>query len=388
MPATYQSLITPLSLEANKAALLTKLYNAGFTGAYTWQTGSSPLSMIETFTDTIVTMQEHRKILAEGGLNESATGDTLTVHSDQVYDNQRQAGRYTKGKLLLTDAFGGGPYRFAAEAVSFSTGRGSSLIFHGYGGTVELPRSGTLLIDIISDAPGAAFSTVPANTITYFSRNVLPGVTVTNQADWLASANAQVGTDDESDERIRTRNRTKWEVPGAGSSRGAYEYWAKTADPQVKRVAVLSNIDMLDPGTATVLIAGDSGALGGAVVAAVQNAISPAQIGGEKIPETARAVVASAANLVVTISGTVYVQREYNTSTFQSQIASDMSNFFKNLDIGQLVSAERVLGIVTQRAGLSGKIIINIENFLPSADIVLAYNQVAVPSMSLTYVSV
>jgi hypothetical protein len=58
------------------------------------------------------------------------------------------------------------------------------------------------------------------------------------------------------------------------------------------------------------------------------------------------------------------------------------------MDIGQLVSWERCLEVVTQRAGLSARVIYNVENFLPSADVPLLYNEVAVPFLNLTYVSV
>ena len=384
---TYAQLISPTDQATHKTEILTALERAGFTGAFTWQSGTSPLAFVETQADATTRFDNAAAILAKGGLNDEAEDETLTVHSDQVYDNQRMIGRRTRGRLRLVDAAGVGPFTFQAESCSFSIGRGGRL-YNGYGGTVTLPRSGQLLLPVESDGPGAIYALAPAGTITYFARGVLPGVTVTNQTDWLAGADAQVGTDDESDARLRTRNRSKWGSLGAGSPESAYKGWALKADPQVQRVAALTNVDMLDPGVVTVLIAGASGALGGGVVAAVQNAIAPAQIGGELIPETARAIVASAVNRTIAISGVIYVQREYNTTAFQQAVASDVASFFADMDIGQLVSWERVLEVVTNRAGISARVIYNVENFLPNADVPLLYNEVAVPSLSLTYVSV
>ena len=68
--------------------------------------------------------------------------------------------------------------------------------------------------------------------------------------------------------------------------------------------------------------------------------------------------------------------------------AADVATFFADMDIGQLVSWERCLEVITQRAGLSARVIYNVENFAPSADVPLLYNEVAVPFLSLTYVSV
>ena len=384
---TYAQLIAPTDQAAHKTVILQALQDAGFTGAFTWQSGTSPLAFVETQADAVTRFDANAAILAKGALSDEAEDDTLTVLSDQVYDNQRMAGRSTRGRLLLVDAASVGPFTFQAESVSFSIGRGGRL-YNGYGGTVTLPRAGQLLLNVESDETGAIYALAPAGTITYFARGVLPGVTVTNQTDWLSGADAQVGTDDESDPRLRTRNRSKWGSLGAGSPESAYRSWALAADPQVQRVAVLANVNMLDPGVATVLIAGTSGALGGSVVAAVQNAIAPAQIGGELIPETARAVVASAVNRTITISGVIYVQREYNTTAFQAGVAADVATFFADMDIGQLVSWERCLEVITQRAGLSARVIYNVENFAPSADVPLLYNEVAVPFLSLTYVSV
>jgi hypothetical protein len=275
---TYAQLISPGDQASHKTAILQSLQDAGFTGAFTWQSGASPLAFVETQADSTTRFDNNAAILAKGGLSDEAEDDTLTVLSDQVYDNQRMIGRRTRGRLLLVDAASVGPFTFQAESTSFSIGRGGRL-YNGYGGTVTLPRGGQLLLNVESDGAGAIYALAPAGTITYFARGVLPGVTVTNQTDWLSGAEAQVGTDDESDPRLRTRNRSKWGSLGAGSPESAYRSWALSADPQVQRVAVLANVNMLDPGVATVLIAGASGALGGSVVSAVQNAIAPAQTG-------------------------------------------------------------------------------------------------------------
>jgi hypothetical protein len=42
---TYAQLIAPTDQAAHKTAILTALEAAGFTGAFTWQSGASPLAV-------------------------------------------------------------------------------------------------------------------------------------------------------------------------------------------------------------------------------------------------------------------------------------------------------------------------------------------------------
>lgn len=401
-PATFAELRTPKSNAQNKTRLLGDLVSIGVQGVWSWDSGSVPSALVEIEARALTDYQAATKIVAEGGLNSTATGDALTLHAREVYENDRVPGRFTVARLLLTDAAFAGPFTFGAESCSFSVGQGG-LLYHGTGGSRTLPQGGSIYLDVISDAPGAQYAQVAVNAITFFARGVLPGVTVTNDATWLTGAGAQAGTSDESDERLRQRNAAQWGTlpalmqAGGTGPQGAtasgvpamgYKKWALDADPTVTRVAVHSNLDMLDPGRVDVILAGSAGAVPPGTVLAVQNAIAPSQIGGARIPETARCVASSAANVTVNVSGTIYVQREYNTAAFQAQIASDVGAYAASLDIGAYVSWERLLEVVIYRAGLSPGVIVDVQNFSPSADLQLAFNQVAQIALALTLVSV
>ena len=158
---------------------------------------------------------------------------------------------------------------------------------------------------------------------------------------------------------------------------------------QVKKTVVYTNLDIFDPGRVDVIIAGSAGPLGPSTVAAVQNYIAPAQVGGSRIPETARAVVSSALANVVVISGILYVQATFNTPAFQASVVANVGAFFADLPIGALVSQERIIEVLLYPAGLSAGVIVDATITSPTADITLAYNEVAVPDLTgLTFVSV
>ena len=138
-----------------------------------------------------------------------------------------------------------------------------------------------------------------------------------------------------------------------------------------------------------VIIAGSAGPVSPSTVAAVQNYIAPAQVGGSRIPETARAVVSSALANVVVISGILYVQATFNTPAFQASVVANVGAFFADLPIGALVSQERIVEVLLYPAGLSAGVIVDATITSPTGDITLAYNEVAVPDLTgLTFVSV
>ena len=399
VPVTFASLRTPQTVAENKLSLLNALATLGFP-ALSWETGSVPSGLIEIQAAALTDFQTAEQLIAEGGLNSFATGDALSELSDEVYDDQRQAGLNTIGYVTLTDTANAGPYVFSATSVSFSIGLGSSIIFDGIadavtGSTqVTVPKGGSVDVIIQSQSVGSAYN-VGVGTITSFVRGVKPGVGVNNPSDWLSKyASAQQGTDPETDPQLRDRNVSKWGTLGTGSPEKAYRHWATTATAgfpsiqQVKKCVVYTNLDILDPGRVDVIIAGSAGPLGPTVVNAVQSYIAPMQIGGDRIPETARAVVSSAIGTTINVIATLYVQSTFNTPAFQATVLANLQAYFADLPIGALVSRERIIEVLLYPAGTSYGVITDAEMSSPAVDVQLAYNGVAVAAPTITFVSV
>ena len=413
VPVTFADLTSPKTVAENKQILLEQLALQGF-GALSWATGSVPSGLVEIQASALTDFQTGEKLIAEGGFNSTAAGidtidqtteagrqlvatggDSLTLLSDEVYDDQRQPGLPTIGVLTLTDTANAGPYTFSATSTSFSIGPGG-LLYNGVqdyltgSSSVTVPLNGSRQILVQSEAVGSAYAQAGIGTINFFARGTLPGVTVTNASNWLTLSGTQQGTDIETDTRLRLRNTSRWATLGAGSPEASYVYWALTADQTVKRVAVFTNLTIFDPGTVYVILAGNAGAVSAGVVLNVQNYIAPNQVGGSRIPETARCVVVSAVNYPYTMSVTISVQAAYNTAAFRASLQAGVASYFAALDIGAFISIERVIEVLLYPAGYSPGVItdLNITSPSPAVDVQLAYNEVAVPTITYNFVSV
>ena len=135
---------------------------------------------------------------------------------------------------------------------------------------------------------------------------------------------------------------------------------------------------------ATLMATADSSRLQAVLVG-----VDPAQIGGERIPETARAVVSSALGHTIVIAATLFVQATYNTAAFQASVLANVATFFADLAIGALVSQERIVEVLLYPAGLSAGVITDATVTSPLVDIQLAYNEVAVADVTgVVFVSV
>ena len=418
VPVSFADLTTPLEPAVNKVDLLLQLAALGFP-ALSWETGSVPSGLVEIQANSLTKFQENQAQIAESGLNETAFGEGLTIHAAQVYDNTRQPGLFTIGYVTLTDSGNAGPFTFSATGTSFSRGPGG-LLFNGLvdaetgSTTVTIPQGGSRNVVVQATSVGAAYNVAPGS-INFFARGVLPGVTTTNPTDWLTKyASGQAGTNEETDDQLRDRDRSKWGTLGTGSPERAYRYWAATASQSVKKVAVFTNLDMFDSGRVDVFIAGNSGSVGPAVVAAVQNYIAPQlvggslipetakcvvssavqnyiapqQVGGSLIPETAKCVVSSAVQVNVNVTATIFVQAAYNTAAFAAQIDDALLTYFQALDIGAFISTDRVAQVMLSPAGLSPGIIVAATVTSPLLNVQLAYNEVAALTGTRTLVSV
>ena len=395
-PYTFADLQTPRDRATVKLSLYQDMMDQGFASVQSWEDGTVPSALIETEAGAIANFELARREELHSGLNEWATGDALTEHSRQVYGNERRDGKRTIMRLLLTDG-GAGPFTFDPSSTSFSVGKGGLLydgipnptLAPGVSSQLTLPLNGSVHVYVSAAKEGIAYN-VAVGRVDTFARGVLPGVSVSNPSDALTAPGTVPGADPEGDGSLKPRNRAQWGTLGTGSPRPAYEKWARDSDVAITRVETFRNIDLLDPGTVTVLIAGDAGALPPAVVLTAQNAIAAGQIGGVRIPETARCVVSSAVNVTIPVTGTVYVPGEYNTTAFQTKVFANVRTLEKGYRIGAKISAARLKEAVCFIAGLDPNVIVTVsEDFAPAKDVQQIYYTVAQFDLSgLLFVSV
>lgn len=398
---TVQDLLNPPSYDAVKDNVYNQLIAAGFTSIRSYAPESLPVCLVETEAQSQNKVNLEAQTQTQAGYNDLATAGDLDLLSSEVYQNERNPGVKTVGQITLSLPGTLGPYTFSPLSISVSTGPGGKL-FNGVipdGVTsIVLTNGGTATMYVEASEVGAAYN-VGASTLTNWVRGRLAGVSVTNTSTWLQQTYSKTGVNPETDASLRRRNQVQWETlsqyKSSTNTPGAYESMARNADPQVTRVAVLTNLDLTDPGRVDVIIAGAAGALSPTVVTTVQDFISPSSTGGPKIPETARCVVTSANNLAITVAGTVIVDPAYNTQAFLDQINANLTSWFSSFLIGggklAKVSYDRIVGIICLPAGTANAIIFDGSGITVNGgtdDIPLQYFEVPILTSTLTLQSV
>ena len=166
-----------------------------------------------------------------------------------------------------------------------------------------------------------------------------------------------------------------------GTPQSAYEYWARSADSSITKVAVYTALYPDDPGRVDVLIAGASGALPSGTVDAAQENITGAAgvyLGG-KIPETAKCVVASASNQPITVGGVVYYYSGSTESAITSAVNAALAAYQAGRQIGQTVYLGDLYAACEGVAGVR-----NVKLALTD-DVAVPWDRVAALASALTY---
>lgn len=398
---TVAQLLNPPSYDDVKSTVYTRLEAAGFTAIRSYAPESLPVGLVETESQALDEENQSAAFIVASGYNDLAEDDALDEVSRELYDDTRNPGAQAQGFVTLSDPKNQGPFTFSPLSLSFSRGTGG-LVYNGVAPNgvdpLVLPKGLSVDVYVLAEAVGSTYN-AGVGEINTFTRGRLSGVVVTNPSGWQVGTYGISGTDPESDPNLRQRNRTKWgtisQFKPSTTVPSGYENAARNADSSVTRVNVLTNLDLTDPGRVDVITAGDAGALGPTIVAAVQNAIAPVGTGGPNIPETAKCVVSSAINLAVTVAGIVIVDAAYNTAAFLAQINADLTAWFKSFLIGGgklgKVSFERIMGIINFRGGLSNTIILDATSVTVNggtSDLAIAYNQVPILTSTLVLQSI
>lgn len=385
VPISFASLTTPSSTAQFQTTLINQLAGAGFPSlswSLTTNPPSVPACVVNLQAQALQDDDAAVSITAKQGLNDTAVGDSLTLDAAQMYGNTRFTGLFARGYVTLTDAGGAGPFTISASAQSYSVGLGGLVFNAQYAAatqstSITLPKSGTVDVVVQAAAIGTLYN-VATSSINLVARAALPGVTVTNPADWLTKyTGSQVGVDPEGDTRLKLRNTSEWGILSTGSVARAYVNWALNASQQVQQVIVYSNFDIFNPGCVSVVLAASGNTVGPDVVAAVQNFIAPSQQAG-RIPYTARCVVSAALVHSVDVSATLYVQSAYNTTAFQQQTLANLQQYFAGLAVGAFISYERIIEVLLYQAGVAAGIIVDATVSSPSTDVQLGLFEVAV----------
>jgi phage-related baseplate assembly protein len=338
-----------------------------------WQPGTVPLSLLET--DAAVLEDYDRLIatIAAGGLVDYAQGAWLDLLAWNVYGLTRRPAVSTKGLVLLLDTAGAGPIEIAVGQLWLASGNGKRFVNSM---AATLPKSSMALLEITAESPGIAYNVANDSITTMIT--ALPGVVVTNPDFGSGTWWTQAGNDQEGDESLRARCKTRWATLAVGATPDAYTFWARDASSVVTRTKVSPSGA---PGEVLVLVAGASGGVSPEVVGLVQ-----ADLAG-RIPLTSTVTVSSAQAVPVRLEGTVNVLAGRAASA-QAAAETALAKYMASLPIGgvQLVGGGHGISLEALVAAISGQPgVVDLALSLPTYDVPLTGNQVATLSLGLLW---
>ena len=337
-----------------------------------WQTGNPLRTLTRADATALADLHATVRAIGAAAFLDDASGDWLTLLARSKFQVPRVAGVACVGRVVLTVASGAGPYTITAGGLLVSDGvrrwRSTNT------SSVTITSAAPTAVEVQAEATGTAYN-VANGVVTTVVSPALAGVTVTNPAigsnPWYTTA----GAAEESDASLRQRCRDKWGTLGRGAGDTAYRYWARTGhayEAQVTRAAVSWGPG---DGTLTIYIAGPTSAISdAAIVAEVQSWVDTNK------PGTDTPTVTAATGVTVTVAGTVRV-RTARDSTENRALATDaIAAYFAGLGIGDDVDLAAIHDAIYSARG-----VVDVDLTSPTDDTAINNDQIAVPSVSLTW---
>jgi len=326
-----------------------------------WRTGDPSRTLFQFVADALAARDAASVELFRAGFRSSARGSWLTLVAEDMYGVTRQAATYATPTVTLTNNGGGVYTRAAGEVIVKASSTGAT--FRSTEPLALASGPGTSqTIALVADVPGSA-GTVGAGDIDEIVSTML-GVTIT-------ASTAAVGIDEQSDASL---NEECASTLGALSPNGppdAYNSVALdsklTGTSEVTRVTTSEDSD---DGTVTVWIAGASGAVSGAIVAAVERAvelwatpacITPTVLSATNAPQDAAFIVAG----------------DGIPTTAAADIGARVATYYATLPIAGFIARSALIALAHDYLVSAGASNVTVELSTPAADVQLAAGEVA-----------
>ncbi len=336
-----------------------------------WGSGSVPRTLLNVVSYGFSDFAAKVNAIASGGLLDLSEKGWLTLLAASVFRVQRRLAGFAEGTVNLTCAGTAGPYNVTPGGLLVTDG---ARRWRSINATTTAVSSGsTVSIGVRAEAAGADYNAA-AGTINRIVTPAGAGLTVTNASDWLVKP----GTAEETDAALRQRCRDKWSTLGRGATVAAYRYLATTDPGGVPYDAVTRAAVILGPGDGTlrVIVAGAPTVPGGDLANITSLLL-------ERAPATDAPSVEAATVVTVTITATVYVRSGFDSTANRALATTALTNYFLSLDIGGTVDREAIAAAIYTARGIA-----DVDISAPSGDTSLAGDEVATPSVALTWVIV
>lgn len=372
MSLSLAQLLTPSTEQQSLDTILDILTGLGFS-ARSWQSGSIARTLVQMVARLHSSASNTTVVLTKGRYNDTATGDWLTLLSASHFSNTRipavaariqvriddsanSVGPFTSaiGELVATDTKGVS-YR-NADPLNLAQGTVAEIAFEA-----EIPG-------LVDEPTGITLSTPLAGTSVGFVSVLRPGA------------------NEETDERLRRRNQSKWASLAYAAPAAAYELWALEASASVTRVWV-DDLNTRGTGAVTLYIAGANGALPGTVATTVRNFIEFASDGIYRLPLGVNLSVQSATQFSVAVQGTIYSQPAADTTVIRSRADRAVKDYINTIPVGGKYLLAEMYRRLMSLEGVTNVMLTHPKSTLDPnvpGDVVVPFGQVAVGTSSFT----
>lgn len=365
MALTLAQLLTPSSEDESLATILSILDGLGFT-ASSWESGSVQRTFVQLLARLHSSATNTTLAITKGRYNDLAEGDWLTLKSSSDFDNERIPAVATRVKMTISDPNSVGPTTIVISQLVAKDQDGFTYR-NIDGGTI--PVGGSLTLQFDAETPGAT------NPDTLELSTPLAGYTAAKAAvDPIVIPGAAA----ESDERLRTRNRSKWATMAYAEPQDAYIAWTLAASPSITR-AFVDDLNPRGPGTLDIYCAGPSGPVPGPVLVTVIDYIEGNIDGISRRPLGSDVQAFSASSATVTITGTLYVAPSYNLTATRDTVNAAIEALLETLPVGGTVLLAELYSTIMGVTGVT-----NVHLTAPTSDTTVAVTSVPVPSIALT----
>lgn len=331
-----------------------------------WQAASVPRTMFECEASWLATLSSMVRSVAESGFRSVAAGAWLDLLGEDFYDEARIQAVSTTGLVVLLDAARQGPFVVPAGSWWVANASKDKRYTNAAGFTLDV--GGSAIVSFVAETPGSTWN-LPSFAIVDVLSPGGTGVTVTNPADRTGSWIRTQGADAEHDADYRERLRQKWHELGSGSTRAAYEYVAKTASAEVRRVLVSTYWAPEGRGI-RIVVAGDSGPVSSTALSTVGDVIA------ECMPLGLDLDVLNATGRTFPVTVSLFISTTALRSDVEGKVAQAIGDYLGGLAIGAVVYRSALIG----RCMIAG--VVNALVSVPEADVALGPLEVAMPVVS------
>ena len=300
---TYAQLTTPVTPNQAADTILGYLSALKF-NTTSWESGSTQLTIVMTVAWLYSKITEMVAALTSGGYNATAEKEWLTRYSASRFQNYRYEAKQARHRIKFTCASNAGPYSPAVGRIVVTDGVSTfRLVDDDTYPVVAIPSGGSVYMVCECERAGAignsSVGTINRMVTTYV------GVTCTNEEITESSSVTQQGIDEETDERLRVRNSTKWANLSIEVTIDSVVQTCLASSDYVQKVAV-DDTNPRGAGSVDVYVFGEAGAIGSTTLAVVQTALDKRFIGNTREDDTKRALAINATAAVLQLTGTVY----------------------------------------------------------------------------------